>query len=97
QRLCALRSCCWSPLSDTSVPWCFFSSNHGYRMQGLQRNLTNIEATLTRLPSPSLFGKDIDSLRFTLDCQTVNRFRFKVTFDLNSLRFEVPHEHVRPS
>lgn len=34
QRLCTLRGCCWSPQSDTNVPWCFFSSNHGYRVDG---------------------------------------------------------------
>ncbi|OXB52406.1 hypothetical protein ASZ78_001178, partial [Callipepla squamata] len=34
QNLCNLRGCCWSPQSDTSVPWCFFSSDHGYRVEG---------------------------------------------------------------
>ncbi|NWV00327.1 SUIS protein, partial [Upupa epops] len=80
QSLCTLRGCCWSPFDDASVPWCFFSSDHGYRLEGGLHNLPNaVEATLYRLPSPSLFGKDFDSLLFTVEYQTANRFRFKVT------------------
>lgn len=37
QHTCTLRGCCWSPQSDTSVPWCFFSSNHGYKVDGSTR------------------------------------------------------------
>uniref|UniRef100_A0A8C0U292 alpha-glucosidase n=1 Tax=Cyanistes caeruleus TaxID=156563 RepID=A0A8C0U292_CYACU len=85
---CSLRGCCWSPQSDTSVPWCFFSPNHGYQVQGF-------EATLKRLPSPSLFGNDIQTVLLTGEYQTKNRFRFKIT-DPKTQRFEVPHEHVQP-
>ncbi|NXL90235.1 MGA protein, partial [Alectura lathami] len=53
------------------------------------------EATLTRLPSPSLFGDDIDTLLLTAEYQTANRFHFKIT-DPAEARFEVPHEHVGP-
>uniref|UniRef100_A0A8B9VXZ9 alpha-glucosidase n=1 Tax=Anas zonorhyncha TaxID=75864 RepID=A0A8B9VXZ9_9AVES len=81
--ICTLRGCCWNPQNDTSVPWCFFPSNHGYK------------ATLTRLPSPSLFGNDINTVLLTGEYQTSNRFRFKIT-DPNTKRFEVPHEHVGP-
>uniref|UniRef100_A0A8D0F190 P-type domain-containing protein n=1 Tax=Strix occidentalis caurina TaxID=311401 RepID=A0A8D0F190_STROC len=86
--LCVLRGCCWSPQSDTNVPWCFFSSNHGYRVDGFQ-------ATLTRLPSPSLFGSDVATVLLTAQHQTRSRFHFKIT-DPKTQRFEVPHEHVRP-
>lgn len=34
QNLCDLRGCCWSPQDDTRVPWCYFSSNHGYKTGG---------------------------------------------------------------
>ncbi|OXB62287.1 hypothetical protein ASZ78_012335 [Callipepla squamata] len=54
---------------------------------------TGFEATLTRLASPSLFGKDINTVLLTGEYQTPNRFRFKITDPANQ-RFEVPHEHV---
>ncbi|KAK2538509.1 maltase-glucoamylase [Columba guinea] len=96
QSTCNLRGCCWSPQSDTSVPWCFFSSNHGYRVDGSTRSTqAGFEATLKRLPSPSLFGNDIDTVLLTGEYQTANRFRFKIT-DPKTQRFEVPHEHVQP-
>ncbi|KAM9274801.1 sucrase-isomaltase, intestinal [Cariama cristata] len=92
---CILRGCCWSPESDTSVPWCFFSSNHGYKVDGSTRSTqTGFETTLTRLPSPSLFGNDINTVLLTGEYQTPNRFRFKIT-DPKTQRFEVPHEHVQ--
>ncbi|NXC77024.1 MGA protein, partial [Anhinga anhinga] len=122
QRTCTLRGCCWSPESSISVPWCFFSSNHGYKVDGstrstragkLQAELSNLcmcrcpiqhnniatfsqgfETTLTRLPSPSLFGNDINTVLLTGEYQTPNRFRFKIT-DPKTQRFEVPHEHVQ--
>ncbi|NXS03915.1 MGA protein, partial [Oxylabes madagascariensis] len=53
------------------------------------------EATLSRLPSPSLFRNDIQTVRLTGEYQTRNRFRFKIT-DPRARRFEVPHEHVQP-
>ncbi|XP_030898548.2 sucrase-isomaltase, intestinal [Melopsittacus undulatus] len=91
---CNLRGCCWSPQSDTSVPWCFFSSNHGYKVDGSTRTTrAGFETTLTRLPSPSLFGNDINTVLLTGEYQTPNRFRFKIT-DPRTQRFEVPHEHV---
>ncbi|NXN91423.1 MGA protein, partial [Rhinopomastus cyanomelas] len=96
QSTCDLRGCCWSPQSDTSVPWCFFSSNRGYRVDGSTRSTkTGFEATLTRLPSPSLVGNDIDTVLLTGEYQAPNRFRFKIT-DPITQRFEVPHEHVGP-
>ncbi|NXN20077.1 MGA protein, partial [Indicator maculatus] len=94
QSLCSRRGCCWSPLSDTNVPWCFFSSDHGYRVDGdLVTTQQGLQATLTRLPSPSLFGHDIDNVLLTMEHQTPNRLHFKIT-DPSSRRFEVPHEHV---
>uniref|UniRef100_A0A8C2U2X7 alpha-glucosidase n=1 Tax=Coturnix japonica TaxID=93934 RepID=A0A8C2U2X7_COTJA len=96
QSVCDLRGCCWSPQSDTSVPWCFFPKNHGYKVDGSTRSTqTGFEATLTRLSSPSLFGKDINTVLLTGEYQTANRFRFKIT-DPATQRFEVPHEHVGP-
>ncbi|XP_047912381.2 maltase-glucoamylase-like [Anser cygnoides] len=94
KNLCNLRGCCWSPQSDTSVPWCYFSSNHGYKMGGqVQSTPQGFQVLLNRLSSPSLFGNDINTVLLTAEYQTQNRFRFKIT-DPQNKRFEVPHEHV---
>ncbi|NXS51623.1 MGA protein, partial [Brachypteracias leptosomus] len=96
QSTCNLRGCCWSPQSDTNVPWCFFSSNYGYKVDGsIRTTRAGFEASLTRLPSPSLFGDDINTVLLTGEYQAPNRFHFKIT-DPNKRRFEVPHEHVQP-
>ncbi|NXX37741.1 MGA protein, partial [Tricholaema leucomelas] len=96
QSLCTLRGCCWSPQSDPSAPWCYFPSNCGYKVDGSTRSTeAGFENTLTRLSSPSLFGKDIETVLLTAEYQTSNRFHFKIT-DPNNQRFEVPHEHVKP-
>ncbi|NXA12159.1 MGA protein, partial [Sapayoa aenigma] len=118
---CSLRGCCWSPQSDTNVPWCYFSTKHGYKVKGsktstqagevwaelpnsclvgvLFNTVTSVfsqgfQATLQRLPSPSLFGNDINTLLLTAEYQTTKRLRFKIT-DSKRKRFEVPHEHVK--
>lgn len=46
QSLCTRRGCCWSPLNDTSVPWCFFSSDHGYQVEGALRPTQEGESAL---------------------------------------------------
>ncbi|XP_013915888.1 PREDICTED: maltase-glucoamylase, intestinal-like, partial [Thamnophis sirtalis] len=95
--LCVLRGCCWDPQNETHVPWCYFSKNHGYQVQGRMSDTNpGFEATLTRLPSPSLFGNDIEKLHLTAEYQTANRFHFKITDPANKDRFEVPHENVQP-
>ncbi|XP_067246031.1 sucrase-isomaltase, intestinal [Chanodichthys erythropterus] len=95
QQKCLERACCWSPLNETNVPWCFFSKNHGYSVVSENKpDSTHIEAKLTRMDSPSLFGADIKELTFYAEMQTENRFRFKIT-DAKQARYEVPHEHVQ--
>ena len=37
-----------------------------------------LNAKLKRMPSPSVFGSDIEELTFHAEMQTDNRFRFKV-------------------
>ncbi|XP_073709957.1 sucrase-isomaltase, intestinal isoform X1 [Misgurnus anguillicaudatus] len=92
---CLERGCCWSPLDDTNVPWCYFSKNHGYTVTEHKTDSTHIEGKLQRMDAPSLFGADIKELTFHVEKQTENRLRFKIT-DAKKDRFEVPHEHVKP-
>ncbi|KAK2912661.1 sucrase-isomaltase, intestinal-like [Channa argus] len=91
---CEQRGCCWGPLDERNIPWCYFSTNHGYTVESEERsNLYEMKAQLKRMPSPSLFGADIQDLSFHAEMQSNNRLRFKI-FDPHSQRFEVPHEHV---
>ncbi|XP_077579158.1 sucrase-isomaltase, intestinal [Stigmatopora nigra] len=91
---CEQRGCCWSPLDERNVPWCFFPTNHGYTVESVEQpNPYVIKANLKRMASPSLFGADIEELSFHAEMQSSNRLHFKI-FDANKQRFEVPHEHV---
>ncbi|XP_062988083.1 sucrase-isomaltase, intestinal [Elgaria multicarinata webbii] len=93
--ICTLRGCCWDPQNETNTPWCYFSSSHGYQVEGsLKDTNTGFQATLRRLPAPSLFGNDIEKILLTAEYQTANRFRFKITDPANN-RYEVPHQYVK--
>ncbi|KAF4072036.1 hypothetical protein AMELA_G00269730 [Ameiurus melas] len=95
QQSCQERGCCWGPHDQTNVPWCFFSTNHGYTVVSeSQPSSTKLEARLKRHEAPSLFGSDILELSFVAEMQTENRLRFKIT-DANEDRFEVHHEHIQ--
>ncbi|KAJ7995347.1 hypothetical protein DPEC_G00243620 [Dallia pectoralis] len=92
---CQKRGCCWGPLDDRNVPWCFFSTNHGYTVVSEEKpNSHSLSARLKRQPAPTLFGSDIEELSFLAEMQTANRLRFKISDPLNK-RFEVPHQHVK--
>uniref|UniRef100_A0A452UGQ7 Maltase-glucoamylase n=1 Tax=Ursus maritimus TaxID=29073 RepID=A0A452UGQ7_URSMA len=93
---CDQRGCCWRPQGTISVPWCYYSTSHGYQMEGdLVKTNAGFTAQLKRLPSPSLFGNDVNNVLLTAEYQTSNRFHFKLT-DQSKDRYEVPHEHVQP-
>ncbi|XP_042534803.1 sucrase-isomaltase, intestinal isoform X2 [Dipodomys spectabilis] len=94
QTVCAQRGCCWRPGNNTGVPWCFFADNHGYRVQQKTAKNTGLEATLNKIPSPTLFGNDIPTVLLTTQSQTANRLRIKIT-DPNNNRYEVPHQYVK--
>uniref|UniRef100_A0A672Q2T4 P-type domain-containing protein n=1 Tax=Sinocyclocheilus grahami TaxID=75366 RepID=A0A672Q2T4_SINGR len=87
---CSGYGCCWSPLSETNVPWWCFSKNTA------TVGTVYIEAKLTRMDAPSLFGADIKELTFSAEMQTENRLRFKICLQTDTnTRFEVHHEHVQ--
>ncbi|XP_077637215.1 maltase-glucoamylase [Crocuta crocuta] len=93
---CDQRGCCWRPQGTIRVPWCYYSKSHGYQMEGyLVKTNAGFKAQLERLPSPSLFGNDVNNVLLTAEYQTANRFHFKLT-DQSKDRYEVPHEHVQP-
>ncbi|XP_069583495.1 sucrase-isomaltase, intestinal isoform X1 [Ranitomeya imitator] len=91
---CTQRGCCWSPYSETSVPWCYFSKTHGYDVVATKETKSGFTANLKRINFPTLVGDDIEDLILTAEIQSKNRFRFKIT-DAKKERFEVPHEHVK--
>ncbi|XP_068440776.1 sucrase-isomaltase, intestinal isoform X2 [Clinocottus analis] len=91
---CEQRGCCWRPLNERLVPWCYFSTNHGYTVESAEQpNPYVMNARLKRMASPSLFGADIQELSFHAEMQSNNRLRFKI-YDAHRQRFEVPHEHI---
>ncbi|MEQ2304410.1 hypothetical protein AMECASPLE_026720, partial [Ameca splendens] len=92
---CEQRGCCWAPLDERNVPWCFFPTNHGYTVHSVQSpNSYELHAEMKRMASPSLFGADIQELTLHAEMQTSNRLHFKI-YDSKSKRFEVPHEHIQ--
>ncbi|KAM4742529.1 sucrase-isomaltase, intestinal [Anableps anableps] len=91
---CEQRGCCWGPLDERNVPWCFFPTNHGYTMQRLHTPEPHVLHTeIKRMSSPSMFGGDIQKLTFHAEMQTSNRLHFKI-YDAKNPRYEVPHEHI---
>uniref|UniRef100_A0A665W335 P-type domain-containing protein n=1 Tax=Echeneis naucrates TaxID=173247 RepID=A0A665W335_ECHNA len=91
---CEKRGCCWGPLDERNVPWCFFPTNHGYTVESVEQpNPSVMKAQLKRMASPSLFGADIQELSLHAEMQSNNRLRFKI-YDAHRQRFEVPHEHI---
>ncbi|XP_068173302.1 sucrase-isomaltase, intestinal [Antennarius striatus] len=91
---CEQRGCCWSPMDERNIPWCFFPKNHGYTAESLEQpNAYEMKARLKRMASPSLFGADIQELAFDAEMQSNNRLRFKI-YDPHRKRFEVRHEHI---
>lgn len=52
QLQCEQRGCCWSPLDERNVPWCFFSTNHGYTVESVEK--------------PNLYGKSLFPLSLPL-------------------------------
>uniref|UniRef100_I3M252 Sucrase-isomaltase, intestinal n=1 Tax=Ictidomys tridecemlineatus TaxID=43179 RepID=I3M252_ICTTR len=93
---CDLRGCCWEAQETIGIPWCYYSKNHGYQVQGDPVNTNaGFTAQLKTLPSSSPFGNDVDNVLLTAEYQTSNRFHFKLT-DQTKDRYEVPHEHVQP-
>ncbi|XP_051054776.1 sucrase-isomaltase, intestinal [Phodopus roborovskii] len=94
QATCEERGCCWRPWNNSIIPWCFFVKNHGYNAESVTTKDTGLEAKLNRIPSPTLFGEDINSVLLTTHSQTSNRLRFKIT-DPNNKRYEVPHQFVK--
>lgn len=37
------RGCCWQPLNESFLPWCFFADSHGYKVD--QKTTANVGET----------------------------------------------------
>ncbi|CAL8361168.1 unnamed protein product [Merluccius merluccius] len=91
---CEERGCCWGPVNHTNVPWCYFSTKHGYTVEWVENPSPYVmKAHLKRMDAPTLFGADIKELSLHAEMQTPNRLRFKIS-DATKPRYEVPHEHT---
>lgn len=96
EAVCIQRGCCWNPEGHIKVPWCYYSKNHGYQMEGpVRKTDTGFTAHLRSLSTPSMFGNSVNNILLTAEYQTARRFHFKLT-DADKKRYEVPHEHVKP-
>uniref|UniRef100_A0A8B9HXV6 Maltase n=1 Tax=Astyanax mexicanus TaxID=7994 RepID=A0A8B9HXV6_ASTMX len=80
---CQQRGCCWNPLDQTNVPWCYFPRNHGYTVIS-EKRLDSRKLAL-KIPSPNFF--------FITPCK--RRTNFLSITNLKNDRFEVPHEHIK--
>uniref|UniRef100_A0A674BR71 Maltase n=1 Tax=Salmo trutta TaxID=8032 RepID=A0A674BR71_SALTR len=77
------RGCCWSPLDERNAPWCFFSTNHGYSIQGTHTHKHTHTLSL-----------EIHTKTHVL-LTPVPVFCLQIS-DAHKKRFEVPHEHIKP-
>lgn len=71
QLQCEKRGCCWSPLDERNVPWCFFPTNHGYTVESVKRTSVYGKSPLCTLLSHSCTHKLVkifDFLSFSLYC-----------------------------
>ena len=59
-----------------------FVNAHSQLRQSFSLSILGFRAQLQRLPSPSLFGNDVNNVLLTVEYQTSNRFHFKVTIGL---------------
>lgn len=55
QDLCVLRGCCWDPQRETHLPWCYFSKNHGYQVQGRMSDTNPGKQKKPKLQTYSIF------------------------------------------
>lgn len=57
QLQCEKRGCCWSPLDERNVPWCFFPTNHGYTVESVKQRSAYGKSPLCTLLSHSCTHK----------------------------------------
>ncbi|XP_064598977.1 sucrase-isomaltase, intestinal-like [Liolophura sinensis] len=95
---CKNRGCIWQDgASNLGPPNCRFPDGHGYRLFG-EPTVTNseLEFTLQRISSPSLFGSDVETVKLRVEYQSDYRLRVQV-LDPNSKRYEVPLPTHQPT
>ncbi|KAG9338719.1 hypothetical protein JZ751_025388, partial [Albula glossodonta] len=90
---CTQRGCIWEEVPVQGVPWCFFPSDYGYKVNNVVENNTgisldiqrNIKYRANRLPG----SPDIDLLRVEIKYLNAHMLQFKV-YDPKNTRYEVP-------
>ena len=84
---CETRGCCYlGPLSrefndtfENKVPICVYPSNYGYEASGKTAvSLDGFEVPLRRIPAPSRYGDDFQTVYMKVEMQTKYRLRIKV-------------------
>lgn len=88
---CEGRGCCYlGPLTydyndtiDDNVPTCVYPSNYGYEASNKASvTLDGFEVPLRRIPAPSRYGDDIQTVYMKVEMQTKYRLRIKVRWNL---------------
>lgn len=85
---CEIRGCCYlgqlthdgrNETIDSTIPTCVYPANYGYEASGkAEITLDGFEVPLRRIPAPSRYGDDIQSVYMKVEMQTKYRLRIKV-------------------
>uniref|UniRef100_H0WFL7 Sucrase-isomaltase n=1 Tax=Otolemur garnettii TaxID=30611 RepID=H0WFL7_OTOGA len=94
QFLSSINSCMWFTKNYLNDNFCTISASAPREWNKISQGTRTFKTQLKRIPSPTVFGGDLDNVLLTTQSQTVNRFRFKIT-DLNNARFKVPHQYIQ--
>uniref|UniRef100_A0A8B9JBS8 Maltase n=1 Tax=Astyanax mexicanus TaxID=7994 RepID=A0A8B9JBS8_ASTMX len=87
------NSCCWNPLDQTNVPWCYFPRNHGYTVIS-EKRLDSRKLAL-KIPSPNFFFITPCKRRTNFLSAVEGTFLKWYSLVTSNDRFEVPHEHIK--
>ncbi|KAG8445217.1 hypothetical protein GDO86_010120 [Hymenochirus boettgeri] len=96
---CASRGCIWKPSSISKVPYCYFPSDYGYRVEKEQSTSSGITVDIYKDPTSSQYRNllpHISPLRVEVKYHENNMLQFKI-YDPKNKRYEVPVQLNIPS
>lgn len=72
QLKCEQRGCCWGPLTEMNVPWCYFSTNHGYTVESIGQPTPYGKSPFppSTVPTHALADVKISGFPFSLFCNS---------------------------